>query len=49
MTEVEACVATYFWLVLLPSINGRLLTGVTNLIWTMVEVASGNGMHKRHS
>ena len=32
-----------FWFVLLPTINGRLLTGGTNLIWAVVEVASGKG------
>ena len=30
-TEVEAHVATYFWFVLLPTINGRPLTGSTNM------------------
>ena len=29
--EVKACVATYFWFVLLPTINGRPLTGGTNM------------------
>ena len=39
LLKVEAHVATYFWFVLLPTINGSPLTGVTNL----VEVASGKG------
>ena len=46
MTEVETCMATYFWFVLLRIINSRLLTGSTNLIWTVmtvVEDASGKG------
>ena len=30
-SEVKARVATYFWFVLLPTINGRLLTGSTNM------------------
>ena len=48
MTEVEARVA----LVCVSTDNGRPLTGITNLIWTMVDwVASGsgpctNGTHK---
>ena len=47
MTEVEAHVA----LVCASIDDGRLLTGGTNLIWTMVDcVASGEqAMHKHHS
>ena len=45
LLEVEAHVATYFWFVLLPTINGSPLTsaGVTNLLMTVVEAASGKG------
>ena len=42
MTEVEAHMATYFWFVFLPTINGRPFTGGTNNL-TVVEVASGKG------
>ena len=45
MKTVEACVATYFWFVLLPTINGSLLTGDTNLIRTVIEIASGTRGH----
>ena len=40
-TKVEAYVAIKLWFVLLPTINNRSLTGGTNLIWMVVEVASG--------
>ena len=45
-TEIEAHMTTYLWFVLLWIINDRLLTGSTNLMWTVmtvVEVASGKG------
>ena len=45
MNEVEAHVAAYFWFVLLLTINGRPLPGGTNLIWTVVEIASATGGH----
>ena len=41
-TEVEAHMATYFWFVLLPTINSWPFTGSTNNMM-VVEVASGKG------
>ena len=49
MTEVEACMATYFWFVLLRIINVRLLTGSKNLIWTVTMVDEWVGFRSGHA